>query len=158
MSHAQNNFSMRLTWVILIYFNSRLRAEWTNSAITFQKNTLFTMQSFFQPFFTAKAIIWVDWKRRQSYFWKPENHTSNCGQQVGCRTEPQTCKLLVSTCTATPTEPWEMDGFCMEAMPLFIVTLQALISRVPDSFHNVVSCINIQVPWCKLNSLPCWTT
>lgn len=65
------------------------------------------MQSFFQPFFTAKAVIWVDLKRKteiESYFWKPENHTSNCGQQVGCRMEPQTGKLLVSTCTATPME------------------------------------------------------
>ena len=52
------------------------------------KNTFFTMHSFFQPFFTDRTVTWVDLKGNtevESYFWKAENHNSNCGQQVGCR-------------------------------------------------------------------------
>lgn len=135
-------------WYILTLW-ARLGAEPTSGAIIFQKNTFSTMQSFFQPFFTPKAVIWVNLKRKteiESYFWKPENHTSNCGQQVGCRMEPQTGKLLVSTCTAIPIEPYEMGSFCTGVSPLLMVTLQTLISGVQASFHNGVNYIGIHSP------------
>lgn len=115
------------------------------------------MQSFIlSTLLHSQTVIWVDLKRKteiESYFWKPETHTSNCGQQIGCRKELQTCELLDSICTVTSVEPRGMDGFCMGATLLLIATPQTLLSGVPDSFQNGVSGIGTQLPSCKLSSL-----
>ena len=124
------------------------------------KNTFSTMQSFFQPFFTARAVVWVDLKGKtevESYFWKAENHNSNVGNRLAAEGNLRLASYSTGFYfTVTSTEPCEISVFCMVKTQSFIVTSQTLVLGVPESFCNGVSGISTLLPSCKLSSLSHW--